>query len=346
MPLALPLSWAYRAGMELHAAIRRRVHQRLDIPVISVGNLSVGGTGKTPMVLHLVRALVTTGRRPCVAMRGYASRADMGSDEATLYTRAFERLGLDVPVVARPDRAVGVRQLVAHRPEIDTVVLDDGFQHRRLHRDLDIVLIDATRSPFQDRLLPAGWLREPVSALRRAGAVVVTHAEAVSPETLATIDRRLETVRGEPAVAIASHGWAGLELTGANAAGTAPIAAGHAGQLQPVDWLRGRRVLVVCAIGNPEAFVREAARQIGQEPTAVIALRDHDPYAPTTVEGVLTAARGMDAVLTTEKDWTKLARVDPARWPCPVARPKLELLIQRGEQELMTRVLGVFEHGT
>lgn len=149
---------------------------RLDRPVISVGNLSAGGTGKTPMVMKLATALLEAGHHPCIAMRGYKAAAGR-SDEAEEYRARL----VNVPVVAQPDRISGLRALFATEVgrDVDVVLLDDGFQHRRLARDLDIVLVDATRSPFEDRLLPAGYLREPPASLERAQAVVITHAEAV-----------------------------------------------------------------------------------------------------------------------------------------------------------------------
>ncbi len=146
-------------------------------------NLSVGGTGKTPMVMHVLRVLLERGYRPCVAMRGYSKSKDGAADETDAYRRAFP----EVPIMAQPDRIAGLRSLLERTPaekQFDRVVLDDGFQHRQIARDLDVVLIDATpgRSVFADRLLPAGWLRERVGSLARASAVVLTHAELASRE--------------------------------------------------------------------------------------------------------------------------------------------------------------------
>src|SRR5690606_30475631 len=147
--------------------------------------------------------LLDAGHRPCIAMRGYA-RGRGESDEAAEYRRLFP----EVPIVARADRALGlIRQFSAEYdaggPHTDCIVLDDGFQHRQIARDLDIVLIDATHGPCQERLLPAGWLREPVRSLSRAGAVVITHAEAVQPADLTALDRKIAEVRGRGADAVA-----------------------------------------------------------------------------------------------------------------------------------------------
>lgn len=298
---------------------------RFDRPVISVGNLSVGGTGKTPMVAHIVGTLLDAGRRPCIAMRGYAPGGGE-SDEAEEYRRRFPA----VPVVARPDRAHGLVELFATEAggHVDCVVLDDGFQHRRIARDLDLVLIDATRSPFEDALLPAGWLREPVESLRRSSMVVVSHAEAADPAAIAALGDAIERVRGRGPEAVARHAWAGLMI---------------GDDQKPLTELRGKRVLAVCAIGNPPAFVAEARRTVGGALAGEIVLRDHDPYGAATVQRIISGARAANAeiVLTTEKDWSKLAAV--TGWPCPVARPLLRLAFDRGDEALRTAIISAVE---
>jgi tetraacyldisaccharide 4'-kinase len=303
---------------------------RLDRPVISVGNLSIGGTGKTPMVARLAGALAQRGHRPCIAMRGYTlgGRHGPASDESRLYAGLLP----GVPVVTQPDRAAGLRALFAseHGRDVDCVVLDDGFQHRRLARDLDIVLLDASRDTFVDRLLPAGWLREPVSSLARAGAIVVTHAELVAP---GAVERLLELVRGiapRAAQAVARHEWADLAQ-----------ATGDVEQRAPLDWLNGKTVVVVCAIGNPSAFLARAAACPGIVIADRCVLPDHDPYGPRTVNRIVDLARrhGAGAILTTEKDWCKL-RSARARWPCEVVRPRLEMTFDRGWDALITATLG------
>ncbi|MBM4022938.1 MAG: tetraacyldisaccharide 4'-kinase, partial [Planctomycetes bacterium] len=164
------------------------------VPVISVGNLTLGGTGKTPLVAWVARRLLAAGHRPAVVSRGYAARPGLPSDEAA-------ELGMllpDVPHVAERDRMAGVARAVA--AGADVAILDDGFQHRRLRRDLDIVAIDAS-DPFGcDRLFPRGLLRESRRGLARAGAVVLTRAGGVTPERRAEIRAAVEQARaGRPA---------------------------------------------------------------------------------------------------------------------------------------------------
>lgn len=325
----------YRAelGRRNRAFDRGERVQALDRPVVSVGNLSVGGTGKTPMVAWLCRSLLEAGRTPCIAMRGYKG-ADGQSDEADEYRRMLE----GVPVVAQPDRAAGLRALfeTGEGAAVDCVVLDDGFQHRKLSRVFDLVLVDASRQPFDGgahgRCLPAGWLREPVENLERASAVVVTHAERASADQLRTLAARIERAHGDAPVAVTSHGWGSLNV--------AETTGGE--RVEPVGWLDGTPSVGVCAIGNPEAFLAELRKRTGGRLLGEMALRDHDPFEPRTVDRLIEIAKGSraGAIVCSEKDWSKLSAVDRGRWPCPVVRPVLELQDENGGLGLLAeRVL-------
>lgn len=299
----------------------------LDRPVISVGNLSVGGTGKTPLVAWLVGVLRGAGHDPAVAMRGYRA-GPAGSDEALEY--AAECAGL--PVVAQADRLSGLLDLFASErgERVDVVVLDDGFQHRRIARQLDIVLVDATRSPFDGALLPAGWLREPVESLGRAGAVVITHAGRVSAAALAGLRGRLGGVAPRAVLACCEHVWRGLRLHQGPGAG----------EEAAVSWLRGRRVVACCAIGNPGPFLA-GVREHGAEVREMV-LRDHDPFGPGTAGRLAALARehGAAGIVVTAKDWVKLARYSAGDWPCPVVVPRLAIEFREGREGLENLVLG------
>lgn len=297
----------------------------LDRPVISVGNLSVGGTGKTPMVVHVLGLLRDAGKKPCVAMRGYRAGPE-GSDEAALYRRV--RAG--VPIVARPDRVEGLIELFAtsEGEGVDTIVLDDGFQHRRLARQFDMVLLDASRSVFLDRLLPSGWLREPVSSLARAQAVVVTHAERVPPRIVEETLRRVREVSPNALLASARHEWLDLR-----------VHHGHDVQVRSIDWLRSKRIAAACAIGNPDAFIAQVRDAAGKEPAASIVLRDHDPFNAATVARIARAAENCAALVVTEKDWSKLVNVPAETWPCAVVVPRLGLQFERGGGELAAAIV-------
>ncbi len=325
-PFGRLLQLPYRLGLwsRSRSFDRGKGVVRINRPVISVGNLSVGGTGKTPMVAKIVTELRAMGRDPAIAMRGYGATKENGSDEAAVYTRQFE----DLPIVAQPNRLAGLLQMFGtdRGERVSAVVLDDGFQHRRIARDLDIVLIDATRSPFEDELLPAGWLREPVAALRRAGLIGITHAESVDQIAVRDLERRFAEAAPHAPVIICRHTWTGL--------------LGADGPPQPSSALRGRRVVASCGIGNPDAFIRMLREAIGGEPVGVQILQDHDAYRPDTVERLVRLAKEAraDLIIVTEKDWAKLAAVPPETWPCPVVRPVLEMRIDRGEDVLRKRL--------
>lgn len=332
-PLAWGLARLYRAEIgRRNARYDRGVGvMRLDRPVVSVGNLSAGGTGKTPVVRWVVGVLRDAGFRPVVAMRGYGAARGRASDEEIEHRAALP----GVAVVARPDRIAGLRAHFAS-PEgaaDDCVVLDDGFQHRRLARDLDIVLIDASRPPDRDALLPAGYLREPVRSLARADAVIVTHAEMVGADELERVVRsvRAELRDGVP-IATAEHRWVGL--------GVHKEADGDGPGAEPVSWLRGKSVFAVCAIGNPRGFFdavdRAGALRVGER-----SLPDHDPYHERTIADIVRAAgeSRAEAVVLTAKDWAKLADRGSS-WPCPVVVPDLGVGFIDGEKALTDGVIG------
>lgn len=330
-PLAGPLGRALEPLYALGVARRnRRFDARkgvieFDRPVLSVGNLSVGGTGKTPMVHWLLERLIRAGRHPCIAMRGY--RGGQNSDEVLAHRARFP----NVPIVAQAERVDGLIDLFATEEgaRVDCVVLDDGFQHRFIARQADIVLVDALRDPFRDRLLPAGWLREPAASLSRADGVVVTHADEATEVELRELFRRLAGVlRPGAPIAAARHAWAGVEVHSAGGS-----------KLEPTEYLRGRSVVGACAIGNPGAFLAQVERAAGRPCAARVVLADHDSYQAPTVARLFDAARqhGAAAIVTTEKDWVKLGKRSVA-WPCEIVVPRLELELVSGEKELWSVV--------
>jgi len=291
---------------------------RLSVPVISVGNLSVGGTGKTPMVMRAVEWLLDAGRRPAIAMRGYRARPGEPSDEEAEYRDRFT----DVAIVAQPDRAAGLAPLI-EEGEVDSVVLDDGFQHRQLDRDLDIVLLDATRPFDQDRCLPAGWLREPAESLARAGAVVLTRIDQANEATVERLRRAVEAATGHPPTAECAHGWESVRV------GT---------EDRPVEVLCGRSVVVACAIGNPESFVR-ACEGAGAIVSGTLVRRDHHAWNARDLRELRRLA-GLDAVvLTTAKDFVKLRGLDLGDLSPRVAVPRLAIRFTSGEDALRDAVM-------
>jgi len=264
---------------------------RLEVPVISVGNLTAGGTGKTPFVLYLTRELRGRGRRPGILSRGYrAARAGEENDEGRMLRLVLP----DVPHVQDPDRVAGGRELV--RNGVDVIVLDDGFQHRRLWRQLDLVLIDALRPwglprvPDGDEvraLLPRGLLREKPHRLRRAHALVLTRSDSIDDGERARLCAELE--RLAPGVPILQAVHRPVRVRGPR------------GSAHPTT-LRGREVDLVSGIGNPDGF-EAAVRGLGAAIGEHRAFPDHHAYAPGDLEGLGEGGRWL---LTTAKDAVKL----------------------------------------
>jgi len=298
--------YAAAATRRNHAfdAGKRPIH-RVHCPVVSVGNITAGGTGKTPMVAALADELRKMNRKPAVLIRGYKSTA-RGSDEATLLS---QQLG-DIPIIVNRDRAAGASQVQRDHPSIDTLILDDGFQHRRLARDLDVVLIDAMNPWGFGRVLPRGLLREPLHGLNRADAVIVTRCDQVAPDALASIDQQIQVYHGGPVAAHVAHHWSSIVDRND----------------QAVQTNQRQRVVAVCGIGNPTAFFDqvEAAFACADK----VALADHHDYVPADLKRLkhLCDAHNADAVITTEKDWVKLQSVvESAGFDRPIWRPQLTL---------------------
>jgi tetraacyldisaccharide 4'-kinase len=299
---------------------------RLDRSVISIGNLSTGGTGKTPLVQHVVRTLIVQGHHPAIAMRGYKAKPGQMSDEQREHASVFP----DVPIVAQPDRASGLQELFEreHGQSVDVVVLDDGFQHRKIARDLDVVLIDASRAPSGDALLPLGHLREGVDSLCRADVVVITHAELIEQDELGALRQFiLKHVNGETVIAVTEHRWESVEQNF------------HEQQKrsEPITCLSGMRVAVLTGIGHPEAFVSMA-----DDAGAVVVHRcdrpDHEPFSEALLERFWGDAQqaGAEAVLMTSKDWCRVDMAgNEADLTCvlPVYIPQLGVQFRSGQSE-------------
>lgn len=276
--------WAFDVGW-------KRI-EKVGVPVISVGNLSVGGTGKTPMVSWLVERLRSTSLEPAVVARGYgrAEGAEL-NDEGLLLDSKFEGLVQQQD----PNRVLAARRAI-ERGGVDVIVLDDGFQHRRLHRDTDIVLLDAMR-PFAGGLcLPAGDLRETPGGLRRADLVVLTRAERLSDEAFRVWTEKLRrTARNESLpVFRATHAPVSVRLPGGSGSAEDPSA------------LRGRRVLLLSGIGRPKSF-EQTILGLGATVVGHVVKPDHHLHSPSEIEEFLARAETEGALpVTTEKDHVKL----------------------------------------
>jgi tetraacyldisaccharide 4'-kinase len=305
-----PLAAAYGGVVRLRAALYRRVifrTRRLGGAVISVGNLTVGGTGKTPMVLWLAERLAAEGHRPAILTRGYAGKApedgkgSVIADEVSLLQR---RLGDRAQFGVGKNRYATGRRL--EQKGSRWFILDDGFQHLALGRDADIVLLDASDAFGGGQLLPAGRLREPRSALGRADIVVITRAEH-APAVEAIVRRYSRA----PVFYAHTELEDVLEVPG---------------MAQTVADLEKMTFLAFCGIGNPRAFFYDL-RRWGFSIVAEHAFRDHHRYTPGDMAKLdeEAAKAGAHAMICTEKDVFNLTDTPPTRIPRYACRIRLEL---------------------
>jgi len=294
-----PLSWLFgavvsRRNAGFDARARRGALAVPALPALSVGNLTVGGTGKTPVASWFVSRLCAAGASPALVLRGY------GDDE----WRVHGLLTPGVPVVVAPERAVGL--VTARSKQCDCAVLDDAFQHRQVVRIADVVLVSADAWQEPVRLLPSGPYREPLASLTRASVVVIT-VKAANIDTVHAL--RAAIKRAAPDVPIAqirlSPGGVRLAATIGGRSKSVPPGLRH-----DLAWLRGRAVLLVSAIADPEAFRRQM-ESAGAIVRAHAVYPDHHDFAAGDISDIVARAGPSVDVLCTLKDAVKLVPL----WP-------------------------------
>jgi tetraacyldisaccharide 4'-kinase len=292
---------------------------RVGVPVISIGNLTLGGTGKTPLVKWLARWFQGRGIRVAIVSRGYGSKDATPNDEALELTAELP----DVPHIQNPDRVAAAREAI-EKFQCQVVLLDDGFQHRRLARDLDVVLVDALEPFGFDHVFPRGTLRESLAGLGRVDVVCLSRADMIGQEEREAIRSRV--------LARSRAGTAWCELAHApsrlvNASGVE----------QPFETIRGKDVAAFCGIGNPAAF-RRTLDAIGCQVVAWRSFADHHVYANDELRELehWSAASGAAAILCTRKDLVKL-RVDSLGGR-PLWAVQIEMQFLRGDETFSERL--------
>lgn len=309
LTLLTPLSYLYAAPVKLRNWLydcRLLKSKGLPCTVISVGNIVSGGTGKTPVVIWIAKELLDAGRRPAILLRGYHRQqktpgsqvvsdgqeifasVEAGGDEAVMIARDLP----SVPVlIGKKRHEAGCHAL--ERLKCDVLILDDGFQHRKLGRDFDIVTVDATQPFGTGKLLPAGTLREPVSALRRADLIMLTRVDIA--ESVDEVREDITKLVGDTPIVESRHEPTWLYRLGGSG---------------DIDFclLKGKNLLAVCGIGNPRAFA-ETLRRYKPETVELLPFPDHHHYSRADVAKIQTQANraGADFIITTRKDELKLA---------------------------------------
>jgi tetraacyldisaccharide 4'-kinase len=329
-----PISGIYAGVLGLRSRWWHRMAQHVDIPTISVGNLTAGGNGKTPFTLFLASHLMARGFNVGIVSRGYgrnerrepAALVSDGTrilmspraagDESVMMAKSFAG-----QIVVARRRIDGVRLLIERAP-VDVVLLDDGFQHLRLRRDLDLLLVNESLGFGNRWILPAGPLREPLTAVGRADAVVLVRSTGMDGTSLGAADR------------------AALESRPIVRATLVPrsLVRSEAGNWResPLE-VAGKRVLAVSGIADPERF-HSMIRVTGAKIAGTFDYPDHHDYGPADWENILAGARAAELVLTTEKDLVKLERFSSA--PVSLYALRVEIVIdQHDEARLFDLVL-------
>jgi len=293
--------------------------QRVSVPVISVGNLTTGGTGKTPMVEYVAGFYRQQERRVAILSRGYGGSGGLNDEALVLY----ENLP-DVPHLQGPDRAA-LALTAIEELESELLILDDGYQHRRLARDVDLVLIDAKAPWGYGHLLPRGLLREPLGSLRRAHLILLTRCDQVGAEALAALRQRLR--RLAPAVGVIETCHQPVELVNS------------VGATNPVEMLRCRPVAAFCGLGNPAAF-EQTLCDLGANIVAFRTFPDHHAFTREDVDSLIAWANGLGTpglnVVVTQKDLVKLRLT--ALGTSPLWALRIRLRVLQG-QETLHRIL-------
>jgi tetraacyldisaccharide 4'-kinase len=322
-----------------------KIH-RVNAVVISIGNITTGGTGKTPLVIWLCNLLKRQNISVAVLTRGYKttsarspqllSTVDLSkvdyvggqcanrnlqaaADEPALIAKSCP----DVPVIINPNRLTGAREAI-EKFGAKVLVLDDGFQHRRLFRNLDIVAIDATEPFGFGKLLPAGLLREPICSLKRANAAIITRSDLTSGKELGEIQNKLLKINPNLLIAKAMHEPAEIKY--------------FEGMEESIDCLRGKRVFAFCGIGNPDSFF-QMLKKIGAVVVGQEIFDDHCRYGEDDFSILCQKAGQLNSelVITTQKDWARIKDLQQSIFShsaVPFAYLRIEIKIIEGEDKL------------
>ena len=304
---------------------------RLPVKVISIGNITTGGTGKTPLVESMARCLLEKNKKVAILSRGYGGNNslqennDNVNDECLILRENLQ----DVPVLAGKDRVSNGEKAI-RESGVDCLLLDDGFQHLKLKRDLDIVVIDSLNPFGGEKLIPRGSLREPLKNLRRADLFIISHCNQSKEKTIKSIYTKLNHVNNDAPVCESIHWPVHIEnITD--------------GSILGPEWLMGKRIYGLSAIGNPESFTY-TLKGLGADLIKHRKFHDHHNYNREEMGYIVSEARSLDAdaIVVTQKDIVKIRKMDINDFN--ILSLKIETQITKGielYEEVIDRVLNL-----
>jgi len=332
--LLLAVSFIYGLVVRIIILIYRLKPYRLNCKVVSIGNITLGGTGKTSLVEYIVRYLQQQGHKVAIVTRGYKKLRTKYQVPSTGYTTMGDEPYMlqqnlkNIPIIVDANRIRGAK-LAMRKHGIDTVILDDGFQQWKLRKDLDIVTIDAT-DPFGNcRLIPRGILREPLSSFRRADIFVLTKTN-LNPD-ITDIKSFLNSINPRAPVIESIHQPTGFYRTG------------KANELLELDILKAKTVSLVSAIGDPDSF-ENLIRSLGIDIGLVFVFTDHHPYSRKDLKDIIKESqkKNIDTIVTTEKDAVRLSQLSTVNCQLTAFVLRIEIKITKNEQEFHNRLLKLY----
>lgn len=318
------LSLLYSVGVKIvglaYTSGIRRVH-KAPLPVVSVGNLTLGGTGKTPMVIFLAEHFLETGEKPAILTRGY------GNDESRMLLEELP----EVPVYAGQDRLKSAVRSFGDGREV--AILDDGFQHRRIDRDLNILLLDGRNLLGSGLIFPAGPLREPVGSARRADIVVITKTDGFTKEKLEKVREYAKKIAPGKPMAIARHAPVSLRRTSGCSFG--------------LETLKFQDICVVSGIADP-AYFEDVLKGLSAVIMKKYSYPDHHAYTQKDLDFIAEdcAGLGIRTIVTTAKDLVKMRDLDMTAIDDKVLVLEVKIEITEGKELLLAGLDSIFSRNS
>lgn len=330
--LSLPYGGAVRARSFLYS-LQLLKKRELPCPVISVGNITVGGTGKTPLVMALAKGLMARGISVAILSRGYKrakTSEPVVSDGKTIFLSPEEsgdepflmaKACQGIPVLVGKDRFIN-GQLALQRFGVRGLLLDDGYQYLPLYRDINILLVDSTIGFGDYHLLPRGILREPLLHLRRANLFLIN--KAAEPAAYQPLERRIQEIY--PGARVFHSDYVPVSLVGPEE------------EQEGLDSLKGKKVLALSGVANPNSF-SSLLRKCGMKVVSEAIFPDHHVYTTRDISFIQEKAEGVDGIVTTEKDMVKLKKLDIGHPPIWALRIEMKIW---EEEEFLKRIVSLF----